>query len=275
MAKASRKKRSKAKPKQVNTNNSGAVLSTGHTINTDAVLQSTVSKPASDAISNTTSNTTSNTASQSTSPTKAKTSASKSKKTRKGRRAKKTTNYTPWVIGGLVLVALLAYPQIQRQFVLRTATGEFAQLVRQGAGDVRSMQVRHRDLGRSHVPFGSEINYNSTPPTTGPHYGSWINPGYYSEEQEPKQLVHSLEHGHVVAYYGNDIPEGEKDMLIDWTREFRNEWAGFIATPFKNAGEGVILTAWRHTLKLDKFDPAIAAAFIDRHRGRGPENPIR
>lgn len=196
-------------------------------------------------------------------------------KTKKGRRVQKKTNYTPWIIGGLVLVAVLAYPQIQRQFVLRTATGDFAQLVRQGSGEVRNLQVRHRDLGRSHVPFGTDINYNSTPPTTGPHYGAWINPGYYVDEQEPKRLVHSLEHGHVVAYYGPETPETEVDMLIDWTRDFRNDWGGFIAAPFENAEEGVILTAWRHTLKLDKFDPAIAAAFIDRHRGRGPENPVR
>jgi len=120
-------------------------------------------------------------------------------KTKKGRRVKKKTNYTPWIIGALVLVAVLAYPQIQRQYLMRTASGDFAQFVRQGAGDVRNLQVRHRDLGRSHVPFGSDINYNSIPPTTGPHYGSWINPGYYVEEQEPKQLVHSLEHGHGIV----------------------------------------------------------------------------
>lgn len=220
--------------------------------------------------------TTSTTSVNATAATENTTSATPKKaKVKKGRRPKKKTNYTPWIIGGLVLAGLFVFPQIQRQYKLRTATGEFAQLVRQGSGEVRGLQERHRDLGRGHVPFGSDISYNSVPPTTGPHYGSWINPGYYVDEQEPKQLVHSLEHGHVVAYYGEGIEEADKDMLIDWTGDFRNEWAGFIAAPFETAGDGVILTAWRHTLRLDKFDPAIAAAFIDRHRGRGPENPVR
>lgn len=265
MAKASKKKRARASQKNDASTNSNSSLdsSTGSAVMDSSVAHSTNQGATLQA----------QTVGASSTP---KTSTTKKSKTKKGRRPKKKTNYIPWVIGGLVLVALLAFPQIQRQFVMRTATGEFAQLVRQGAGDVRSMQVRHRDLGRGHVPFGSEINYNSVPPTSGAHYGSWINPGYYSNEQEPKQLVHSLEHGHVVAYYGNDIDEESKDMLIDWTRNFRNEWAGFIVAPFDEIeGEGIILNAWRTTLTLDKFDPAITAAFIDRHRGRGPENPVR
>ena len=200
----------------------------------------------------------------------------KAKKTpKRGRRVQKKTNYTPWIIGLVVVAGILVFPQIQRQYKLRTATGKFAELIRVGNKDVGRLQTKHRDLGRSHVPFGSEIRYNSSPATTGPHYGSWINPGYYIDQQEERQLVHSLEHGHVVAYYGEDISDSDRDKLIEWTGDFRNTWGGFVVTPYEDLGEGVILTAWRTTLRLDKFDPAIVAAFIDRHRGRGPENAIR
>jgi hypothetical protein len=37
----------------------------------------------------------------------------------------------------------------------------------------------------------------------------------------------------------------------------------------------VVLTAWRKILKLDTFEPASAAAFVDAYRGRGPENKVR
>jgi len=194
---------------------------------------------------------------------------------KKGRRVQKKTNYTPWIIAVVILVGVLVFPMIQEQYKLRTATGEFAELIRAGNSEVGRLQTRHRDQGRTHVPFGSDIDYNSSPATTGPHYGSWINPGYYIDEQEERQLVHSLEHGHVVAYYGEDIPDSDRDKLIEWTGDFRNTWGGFVVTPYEDLGEGIILTAWRTTLRLDKFDPAITAAFIDRHRGRGPENPIR
>ena len=39
-------------------------------------------------------------------------------------------------------------------------------------------------------------------------------------------------------------------------------------------GAGV-LTAWTKTLRLSSFDAALAAAFVDAYRGRGPEHPVR
>ncbi len=225
-------------------------------------------KQTTAATSSTTSNTEGTQASTPATPKAIKTP-------KRGRRVQKKTNYTPWIIALVIVAGILVFPSIQEQYKLRTATGEFAELIRVGNSDVGRLQTKHRDLGRSHVPFGSEIRYNSTPATTGPHYGSWINPGYYIEPQEERQLVHSLEHGHIVAYYGEDISDEDKDKLIEWTGDFRNTWGGFVVTPYEDLGEGIILTAWRTTLRLDKFDPAITAAFIDRYRGRGPENPIR
>jgi hypothetical protein len=40
-------------------------------------------------------------------------------------------------------------------------------------------------------------------------------------------------------------------------------------------GQQIILTAWTKELRLEEFDAAAAAAFIDRFRGRGPEHPVR
>jgi len=265
MAKSSRKKRTKSSQQKKTTTNLDNGLESGLESNIDSGNTANIAHNANEDSSK----------QVQTSSVKSTAKSSGSKKARKGRRPQKKTNYTPWIIGGLILVGLIAFPQIQRQFKLRTATGEFAQLIREGSSDVRKLQVKHRDLGRGHVPFGTEITYNSLPPTSGRHYSSWINPGYYVDEQEPKQLVHSLEHGHVIVYYGEDIDQASKDTLIDWTSDFRNEWAGLLVAPFEIEGEGVILNAWRTTLTLDKFDPAITAAFIDRYRGRGPENPVR
>lgn len=194
----------------------------------------------------------------------------------KGKRrvARKKTNYKPWIIGVAVIAAIIAIPRLYGEFQIRTATGDFAQYVREGRGEFAAKQEVYADLGRNHVAFGTDVAYNSSPATSGSHYGSWVNPGFYSAIQEEKQLVHSLEHGNVIAYYG-DVPDETLNMLEDWTLDFRGAWDGFIAAPLDDIGEGVVLTAWRHTLRLDPFEPALAAAFIDRHRGRGPENKVR
>jgi hypothetical protein len=101
-----------------------------------------------------------------------------------------------------------------------------------------------------------------------------IDPGFYTGRQRPTQLVHSVEHGHIVIYY--DAPGADTmSTLKDWTALFGGHWDGVVAVPSSGLGKAVVLTAWRKILKLDSFEPAAAAAFIDTYRGRGPEKRVR
>lgn len=60
------------------------------------------------------------------------------------------------------------------------------------------------DLGRKHVPINEKVEYNSNPPTSGPHYEDWIRSGVYTEIKDDGNLVHSLEHGYVIMSYNCD-----------------------------------------------------------------------
>lgn len=128
--------------------------------------------------------------------------------------------------------------------------------------------------GRTHMPDGTQINYATNPPTSGPHFNRWVDPGFYPTPKGRSNLVHSLEHGMIVIYY--DAP-GEEVIgkLKAWTDLFNGPWSGIVATRKAGLGEKVILTAWRRMLRLDAFEAQAAAAFIDAYRGRGPENPVR
>ena len=55
--------------------------------------------------------------------------------------------------------------------------------------------------------------WNSSPPTSGPHYGQTAVWGSYDEEVPLVQTVHNLEHGGVVIHYGPDVPEAEVAAL--------------------------------------------------------------
>ena len=55
--------------------------------------------------------------------------------------------------------------------------------------------------GRNHVPDGTVEEYNSNPPTSGPHYAQWEKPGYYDRVLMDGKLIHSLEHGYIVISY--------------------------------------------------------------------------
>ncbi len=63
--------------------------------------------------------------------------------------------------------------------------------------------------------------------------------------------------------------------MKDWAALYGGNWDGVVAAPSSGLGKAVALTAWRKILKLDEFDPAAVAAFIDEFRGRGPEKRVR
>lgn len=76
------------------------------------------------------------------------------------------------------------------------------------------------DLGREHWDLDKlvGVEYNSNPPTSGPHDPDWIRPGVYEVAQDKYKLIHSLEHGYVVIHYNCAI-EGAKAQRVkglDW-----------------------------------------------------------
>src|SRR3990167_11355106 len=72
------------------------------------------------------------------------------------------------------------------------------------ASNVKQPGEAVADLGRNHVPEGTVVEYNSTPPTSGPHYEQWEKPGVYDRMLPDGRLIHSLEHGYIVISYNCD-----------------------------------------------------------------------
>ena len=143
------------------------------------------------------------------------------------------------------------------------------------AGQPRLAQVeRVRSEGGGHLEPGETRVYGSRTPTSGRHDPVWTSPGFYDEPQPPTRLVHALEHGNIVVYYDEPGPQA-RELLVKWAGLFDGQWDGLVVTPLPGLGRGLVLTAWAKRLRLERWDDAAAAAFIDAYRGRGPENPVR
>lgn len=156
----------------------------------------------------------------------------------------------------------------------RQAEAGFEALVKSGQPALSRVERIPAEASTGHLRPGESIRYRQDPPTSGRHHATPLNSGVYDAPPSPTMLVHSLEHGHVVIYY--DRPE-EADLVLltGWARLFTGHWSGVVLTPRPGLGKKIILTAWRRILRLDRLEPQAAAAFIDRFRGRGPENPVR
>ncbi len=144
-------------------------------------------------------------------------------------------------------------------------------------------EQRFPTQGNSHIPQGSAspIEYNSVPPTSGPHYPGLAPWDVYTEPIRYEQLLHNLEDGGVVIYY--QCPEGCPELvaqLEELVRPYVDEGRHVVVAPnvpgwtpsgnqpaHKDMGAQIALTAWRVLDKLDAFDAERIRAFIERYEG--------
>ena len=187
------------------------------------------------------------------------------------RNMKRTTSpWRSWAIGVAGVAALLVLGVLARQ------PSPYA-LSAHGSPNLLKSVRTFPSEGRGHVAPGTEVRYETTPPTSGNHYPTPTAPGFYTSPQMPGNLVHSLEHGNVVVYYQPDrLKSVDKTALQGWVSHYGGPWNGFVVVPnpYPNPPY-LVLTAWTHMMVLKHYDPAAVSAFASEYLGRGPENPVR
>lgn len=143
------------------------------------------------------------------------------------------------------------------------------------------------DEGRAHVPDGTKENYNSNPPTSGPHYANSQPAGIYDKPIPDGNLIHSMEHGAVILWYkpsatadtqtveGTESAKtiGLSNQDIDRLKQiFSSVSVGKkIMVPRDSLNAPVALTSWGRLFKLQTIDEAQIKTFMETNEDRGPE----
>ena len=137
------------------------------------------------------------------------------------------------------------------------------------------------------------ITYSSFPPASGRHYITPAIWGNYTQEVDPRQAVHNLEHGAVVIWVGPKVSDAERRQISDFYDESPN---AMLVTPIGDTAKGVkypkhappgskiYLSAWTVEIKngnivggtnviatCPRFEEQALRAFRDEFRGKGPE----
>ncbi|MCC6191161.1 MAG: DUF3105 domain-containing protein [Anaerolineales bacterium] len=142
-------------------------------------------------------------------------------------------------------------------------------------GDVITIQgAEHISVGQPHDP------YNSDPPTSGPHYEQPAEAGFYDEAPPDEQLVHNMEHGHVIIWYDcSALVEADCAQLKAQIRDVMGR-AGvstvtgtlkLVAAPRTGMETHITLTSWGHLYRLKAFDAEAILEFIRAYRDEAPE----
>jgi hypothetical protein len=135
-------------------------------------------------------------------------------------------------------------------------------------------------MGRQHVEsLRSGFQYNSFPPTSGPHFGIPAVFNIYDQPVPEIRLVHNLEHGAIVVQYGSKVPQATVQRIVAW---YADSPLGMVVAPLPAVSEiqakppadyesKIFLTAWTHLATCTAFDEGAFDRFRDDYRGEGPE----
>jgi len=132
--------------------------------------------------------------------------------------------------------------------------------------------------GSTHVPVDSDPGqYNSDPPTSGPHYPEEAAAGFYDENiytYPAGYLVHNLEHGYVIFWYNCKLlDEAGCAELKGQIKTVIGELGGakMIAYPWPTLDVPFTMTSWGQIQKFDSFNAEQAKIFYLANLNRAPE----
>ena len=200
-------------------------------------------------------------------------------KTRRDERPKRGLVLVVAAVAALALVGAAA----GAYFLLRddsSATESVAQTMRAAGCTFRAVEAR---------PAGTHINdfdarpdeWNTFPPTSGPHHPQWVIWGQYDEPVSLMSAVHNLEHGGIVMLYGRDVPDEQVNELLAF---YRDDPTAIVLAPLPELRAKIALTAWYTPSENDpgqgilaectRFDEDAFEAFRDTYRFHGPESAV-
>jgi Protein of unknown function (DUF3105) len=141
---------------------------------------------------------------------------------------------------------------------------------------------RFKATSRAHTTdVRQRVKYGSNPPTSGEHYQFPADDGAYSKAPPDVTLVHAQEHGRVILWFRPSLP---KETRADLKALFDKEQGyQMLLVPRQNMPYHVAESAWGRdpipngtgylmgcsSVSDATFDAL--RAFIDEHRGNGPE----
>ncbi|HYZ91854.1 MAG TPA: DUF3105 domain-containing protein [Actinomycetota bacterium] len=185
------------------------------------------------------------------------------------KRARGKSKTRPYVIAGLVVLALVGAFVARSMFTSRQVDQFNKLAVANGCSEVR--ETGGSGSGQ-HLPVGGTTRYDSSPPTHGAHDGRGVVPhGIYDKpfgtdpEKQPSiyRAVHSLEHGYIIVWHKGLTSDQERAL----ERKYRDERKVIVVPYAQLRGDTkVALTAWGRIVRCEGSNTRVIDAFVERYR---------
>jgi len=168
----------------------------------------------------------------------------------------------------IVAVIVVAAIVMQRESGVGGVPGNVGDAAAEAnCGDIEEFKEQpadHIDVGAPHEP------YNSSPPTSGPHYEIPGATDFFTEPQQPETFVHNLEHGEIVIWY---LPDADPETLENIQDLQRQQPAATAAIPYEDIESPYqfALTAWGASQHCERVSQEVVDHFRREYQGKGPE----
>jgi len=145
-----------------------------------------------------------------------------------------------------------------------------------GCTDIEEFEAE----GREHIDPAQPVEYETTPPTSGNHFGTPLDAGFFPSEQPEGAVVHNLEHGQITIWYSPDMPDESVDDLEGYVEAANNDPdlpgtapRPVLAVPYDGLeGDATYAVAgWAASQACAEYSRDALDAFRERFQGNGPE----
>lgn len=129
-----------------------------------------------------------------------------------------------------------------------------------------------------HLPPNQTGKYKTYPPSSGVHYGNYLEWGLYKQEVPPEYWVHSLEHGGIVILFNckylPDCDKAKSALETFWDNAPPDAKFGnikILITPNSKITNAITALAWGYQLDLTSLDESTLLKFYLKYVNQGPE----
>ena len=111
------------------------------------------------------------------------------------------------------------------------------------------------------------VEYGARPPTSGAHFPTWQNCGFYTEPVRDETAVHALEHGAIWIAYDPDLDP----VRVEEISAVVESDPHCLASPYPGLANPIVVSAWQRQLALEAIGDDGFAEFVERQLGRVSE----
>ncbi|MBI4340307.1 MAG: DUF3105 domain-containing protein [Chloroflexi bacterium] len=114
---------------------------------------------------------------------------------------------------------------------------------------------------------GRTVSYSTVPPTSGDHWGTPTQCGFYETEVRDEIVVHNMEHGDVILSF--NLPDSaDVARLKEVVSGLGDSGTWLVTRPYAKLAEGeVALTAWGVLDRFTGVDEERVKRFFDAYKG--------